>query len=51
SRNLTLQTVVSVLNNTKGTEISNVPKSLSRDAQDTLMKYIHKGIPGWGDLT
>ncbi|KAI5986684.1 actin-related protein ARPC5 [Pisolithus albus] len=53
AKNLTLQTVVSVLNSTKGTEIPNVLKSLSQDAQDTLMKYIYKGMgmPGWGDVS
>ncbi|KAL4063043.1 actin-related protein 2/3 complex subunit 5 [Scleroderma yunnanense] len=53
AKNLTLQTVVSVLNSTKGTEIPHVLKSLSEDAQDTLMKYIYKGMgmPGWGDVS
>ena len=28
-------------------------KSLSTDAQDTLMKYLYKGmaLPGWGDVS
>ena len=28
-------------------------KSLSQDAQDTLMKYLYKGMgmPGWGDVS
>ncbi|KIJ64305.1 hypothetical protein HYDPIDRAFT_181934 [Hydnomerulius pinastri MD-312] len=53
AKNLTLQTVVSILNSTKSTEIPNVLKSLSQDAQDTLMKYIYKGMgmPGWGDVS
>lgn len=53
AKNLTLQIVVSVLNSTKGTEIPQVLKSLSEDAQDTLMKYIYKGMgmPGWGDVS
>ncbi|KAG6336739.1 hypothetical protein ID866_2344 [Astraeus odoratus] len=53
AKNLTLQTVVSVLNSTKATEIPLVLKSLSQDAQDTLMKYIYKGMgmPGWGDVS
>ncbi|KIK14750.1 hypothetical protein PISMIDRAFT_116484 [Pisolithus microcarpus 441] len=52
AKNLILQTVVSVLNNTKGT-VPNILKSLSQDAQDTLMKYIYKGmgVPGWGDVS
>ncbi|OJA13583.1 hypothetical protein AZE42_09876 [Rhizopogon vesiculosus] len=53
AKNLTLQTVVSILNSTKSSEISNVVKALSQDAQDTLMKYIYKGMgmPGWGDVS
>ena len=53
SQNLTLQSVVSILNSTKSTEIPNVVKSLSQDAQDTLMKYLYKGmgLPGWGDVS
>lgn len=52
-KNLTLQTVVSILNSTKSSEISNVVKALSQDAQDTLMKYLYKGMgmPGWGDVS
>ncbi|KAI6026844.1 hypothetical protein PISMIDRAFT_119158, partial [Pisolithus microcarpus 441] len=52
SQNLTLQMVISVLNNTKGTEIPNILKLLSQDAQDMLMKYVYKGmgILGWGDI-
>jgi len=40
------------LNSTKSTEIPNVVRSLSQDAQDTLMKYLYKGmgLPGWGDV-
>lgn len=28
-------------------------KSLDQDAQDTLMKYLYKGMamPGWGDVS
>ncbi|KAF9235930.1 actin-related protein 2/3 complex subunit 5 [Melanogaster broomeanus] len=53
AKNLTLQTVVSVLNITKATDIPTVLKSLSQDEQDTLMKYIYKGMgmPGWGDVS
>jgi len=52
-KNLTLQTVVSILNSTKSSEIINVVKALSQDAQDTLMKYLYKGMgmPGWGDVS
>lgn len=53
SQNLTLQNVVSILNSTRSTEIPNIVKSLSQDAQDTLMKYLYKGMgmPGWGDVS
>ncbi|KAJ8593739.1 ARP2/3 complex 16 kDa subunit (p16-Arc) [Rhizopogon salebrosus TDB-379] len=53
AKNLTLQTVVSILNSTKSSEISNVVKALSQDTQDTLMKYLYKGMgmPGWGDVS
>jgi actin related protein 2/3 complex subunit 5 len=53
AKNLTLQSVVSILNSTKATEIPNVVKSMSQDAQDTLMKYLYKGmgLPGWGDVS
>ncbi|CCL99834.1 uncharacterized protein FIBRA_01858 [Fibroporia radiculosa] len=53
AKNLTLQTLVSILNSTKSTEIPGVVRSLSPDAQDTLMKYLYKGmaLPGWGDLS
>ncbi|KAF7970343.1 hypothetical protein HWV62_24308 [Athelia sp. TMB] len=53
AKNLTLQNVVSILNSTKATEIPNIVKSLSQDAQDTLMKYLYKGmgLPGWGDVS
>ncbi|KAG2069181.1 ARP2/3 complex 16 kDa subunit (p16-Arc) [Suillus decipiens] len=53
AKNLTLQTIVSILNSTKSSEINNVLKALSQDAQDTLMKYLYKGMgmPGWGDVS
>ena len=52
-QNLTLQTVVSVLNSTKATDVPTVLRSLSQDDQETLMKYIYKGmgLPGWGDVS
>jgi len=48
-----LQTVVSILNSTKSSEITNVVKALSQDVQDALMKYLYKGMgmPGWGDVS
>jgi actin related protein 2/3 complex subunit 5 len=50
---VTLQTLLTILNTTKSTEISAVIKSLSQDNQDTLMKYLYKGMamPGWGDIS
>jgi actin related protein 2/3 complex subunit 5 len=52
-QNLTLQTLLTILNTTKSTEIPNILKSLDQDAQDTLMKYLYKGmaLPGWGDVS
>ena len=52
-QNLNLQTLVSILNSTKATDIPGIVKSLSTDAQDTLMKYLYKGmaLPGWGDVS
>ena len=52
-QNLNLQTLVSILNSTKSAEVPNVLRSLSPDAQDTLMKYLYKGMamPGWGDVS
>ncbi|KAI0798197.1 arp2/3 complex subunit [Abortiporus biennis] len=53
AKNLNLQTLVSILNTTKATEIPGIVKALSTDAQDTLMKYLYKGmaLPGWGDVS
>ena len=53
AQNLNVQTLVSILNSTKSTEVPNVLRSLSPDAQDTLMKYFYKGmaVPGWGDVS
>ncbi|KAG9310980.1 actin-related protein ARPC5 [Chiua virens] len=53
AKNLTLQTIVSVLNSTKSTDVPTILRSLSQDEQDTLMKYIYKGMgmPGWGDVS
>ena len=52
-QNQNLQTLVSILNSTKATDIPSIVKSLSTDAQDTLMKYLYKGmaLPGWGDVS
>ena len=53
TQNLNLQTLVSILNSTKSAEVPSVLRSLSPDAQDTLMKYLYKGMamPGWGDVS
>ncbi|GLB44561.1 hypothetical protein LshimejAT787_1701880 [Lyophyllum shimeji] len=53
AKDITLQTLLTILNTTKATEIPAVIKSLSQDAQDTLMKYLYKGMamPGWGDIS
>jgi len=50
---ITLQTLLTILNTTKATEITGVIKALSLDTQDTLMKYLYKGMamPGWGDVS
>ena len=44
---------MTILGSTKATEIPNIVKSLDQDAQDTLMKYLYKGMamPGWGDVS
>lgn len=53
AKDLTLQTLLTILNTTKSTEIPSVVKALSQDSQDTLMKYLYKGmaIPGAGDVS
>ncbi|KAF8229407.1 actin-related protein ARPC5, partial [Tricholoma matsutake] len=53
AKELTLQTLLTILNTTKATEIPTVIKSLTQEAQDTLMKYLYKGMamPGWGDIS
>ncbi|KAF9649118.1 Arp2/3 complex 16 kDa subunit ARPC5, partial [Thelephora ganbajun] len=51
--NLNIRALVSILNSTKLVEGSNVLKSLSPDAQDSLIKHSYKGMtmPGWGDVS
>ncbi|PPQ94266.1 hypothetical protein CVT25_004923 [Psilocybe cyanescens] len=50
---ITLQTLLTILNTTKSADIPGVIKALSLDTQDTLMKYLYKGMamPGWGDIS
>ncbi|KAE9406712.1 actin-related protein ARPC5 [Gymnopus androsaceus JB14] len=51
AKTISLQTLLTILNSTKSTEIPNVLKALSMDSQDTLMKYLYKGMAmsGWAD--
>ncbi|KAH8108355.1 actin-related protein ARPC5 [Phellopilus nigrolimitatus] len=53
AKNANLQTLLSILGSTKATEIPGIIRALSQDAQDTLMKYLYKGMamPGWGDVS
>ncbi|OCB90625.1 actin-related protein ARPC5 [Sanghuangporus baumii] len=51
AKNTNLQTLLTILGSTKVPEIPGILKSLSQDTQDTLMKYLYKGMamPSWGD--
>ncbi|THH18239.1 hypothetical protein EW146_g2713 [Bondarzewia mesenterica] len=49
AKNLTLQTLVTILNSTKATDIPHIVKSLSADDQDALMKYLYKADGGGRD--
>ncbi|KAK2464109.1 hypothetical protein APHAL10511_003857 [Amanita phalloides] len=51
-QNLTLQTLLAILNSTKATDIPSAIKQLTQDDQDTLMKYLYKGMamPGSVDV-
>ncbi|KAL1748032.1 actin-related protein 2/3 complex subunit 5 [Schizophyllum fasciatum] len=50
---ITLNTILSILNATRSNEISGVVRALPQDAQDTLMKYLYKGMAtaGTGDTS
>ncbi|KAI4521970.1 ARP2/3 complex 16 kDa subunit (p16-Arc) [Schizophyllum commune Tattone D] len=50
---ITLNTILSILNATRSNEISGVVRALPQDAQDTLMKYLYKGMStaGMGDTS
>ena len=52
-QNLTLQSLLLILNSTKATDIPGIVRALSPDAQDTLMKYLYKGmaVPGQGEVS
>lgn len=41
------------MGSTRATEIPAIVRALPPDAQDTLMKYLYKGMamPGWGDVS
>jgi len=45
----TFSAILTILNSTKSSDIANVVRSLSQDAQDTLMKYLYKGMALQGD--
>ena len=45
---MTLQAVLTILSSTKSTEIPNILKALSQEEQDTLMKYLYKGMAALG---
>lgn len=52
-QNITLQTLLTILNSTKSTDISGAIRLLPQDDQDTLMKYLYRGMatPGGGDIS
>lgn len=41
------------MGSTRAAEIPAIVRALPSDAQDTLMKYLYKGMamPGWGDVS
>ena len=47
-----MQTLLTILNSTKATDIPNIVKSLPPESQDVLMKYLYKGmaISGGSDV-
>lgn len=48
AKNITLQSLLSILNSTKSGDIPTIVKTLDPDLQDTLMKYIYKGMATYG---
>ncbi|KAG8994383.1 hypothetical protein FRB90_000444 [Tulasnella sp. 427] len=46
---LNLASVMLILNSTKAADIPNIVRSLPQDAQDTLMKYLYKGMGVQGE--
>ena len=47
-QSITLNTVLLILNSTKATEIPGILRTLDTDQQDTLMKYLYKGMGAKG---
>jgi actin related protein 2/3 complex, subunit 5 len=48
SQSLTLNALLLILNSTKATDISGILRNLDMDQQDTLMKYLYKGMGSHG---
>jgi len=46
---ITFSAIALILNSTKSTDIPAIVRVLSQDAQDTLMKYLYKGMAIQGD--
>ncbi|KAG8847958.1 hypothetical protein FRB96_001360 [Tulasnella sp. 330] len=46
---VTFSAVVLILNSTKSSDIASIVRSISQDSQDTLMKYLYKGMAIQGD--
>ncbi|KAK4046842.1 arp2/3 complex subunit [Microbotryomycetes sp. JL221] len=49
AKSLALQTVVSILNSTKSTDIAQIVQQLDPNEQVTLMKYLYKAMEQLGD--
>ncbi len=49
SQLITLQVLLTIMNSTKSTDIPNVLKALAPEEQDTLMKYLYKGMATSGN--
>jgi len=48
AKSLALNSVLLILNSTKATDIPGILRGLDQDQQDTLMKYIYKGMAAKG---
>jgi len=53
AKSITLQSLLTILNSTKSIDIQAMLKALDPESQDTLMKYIYKGMatPGSSDIS